>query len=819
MKRSFIFLFSTLISFALFAAPRSEQQAREIAVNHFAQKGSAKVRSKVLSSQPELSLVATGTELLARGNRVKGMNDSCVTDPFYIYNLGADAFVIVSGDDIAEPVLAYSNVGAFHTEGLPEHILSWLNTYAEEMAYAASHADDRVIANAPAKASAYPREMAPIMKYDGTLIQWDQNSPFNDQCPNYRGARSVAGCVATALAQIMYYHRYPEKGIGSKLYITETYNISQEYNFADATYNYDDMLPHYYYHEYTEEQGAAAADFTHAIGVAVEMDYAPEGSGAKSLDVGPALVKYFGYDKNIHYAMRDYFTLEEWQEMLKKEICEGRPVCYAGTSTSIGHQFVFEGYDSNNYFYINWGWAGMSDGYFRLSALSPSSLGTGGGSATNGGFIYNQAMWLGMQAPSEDTTPVSFFITHNSNLTSDKTQALPGEMLSLTILNYYNASVDFSGQMGVVLEDNDGVQTVLSSQAINVKCGYGKEGSTGTPAVNTQFSLPSALADGTYYLYMATKAEGELQWSRLRANAGYNDRYLVTVDGGMATLASMVTEPKGEGTIEAAHAIYTNITAEFTANVTNVGLSEYFGIGRVAVYTETESGPQIAGYCGMYQLSLPPGKSTNVVFKGPIEAPAGSSLKTGNYKACLVVEHQGKYYQMTDAIDITVKRPPTGMATLTISNLQTSPTEVAKDGVLAGKFTVSTNRAVFAGPIGIIVFKKGSNTGTCVWEDDIFLEPNGSANVRYAASLQLEPGEYKASIRYNQNFTNEITSYDFMVLDISDSVSGVDDALDVNGTQYFSLSGVQLSEKPARGMYIMRQKTQGGVRTLKVSSN
>lgn len=817
MKRSLFFLFTTLISFALSAAPRSEQQAREIAVNHFVQNGSAKVRSKVQSQQPELILAATGSDILGRNHKVKGANNSYIADPFYIYNLGNDAFVIVSGDDIAEPVLAYGYEGSFRTDGMPEHVLSWLRTYAEEMSYAAEHVSRKVIAAAPAKDSSYPRQVNPIMKYNETPIQWDQNSPFNDQCPNYRGSRSVAGCVATALGQIMYYHRYPESGKGNKVYITDTYQISQEYNFANATFNFDNMLPHYYSRQYTEEQGAAVADFTHAIGVAVEMDYAPEGSGAKSLDVGAAVVKYFGYDKNIHYAMRDYFTLEEWQEMLKKEISEGRPVCYAGTSTSIGHQFVFEGYDANNYFYINWGWAGMSDGYFRLSALMPSSLGTGGGTASSGGFIYNQAMWLGMQAPSEETNPVSFFICHNYNIATSKTQVLVGEALSLSAVNYYNASVDFTGQMGVVLEDNAGVQTELSVQDVNVKCGYGKEGTASNPAVSYQIALPSTLADGYYYLYMATRANGEPKWSRIRTNAGYNDRFIVKVIGGMATITSMVTEPKGEGTITADHAVYANITAQFTVNVRNTGLSEYFGIGRVAVYTETETGPQIAGYCGMYQMSLPAGKSTQLVFKGPIEAPAGTSLKTGNYKACLVVEHQGKYYQMTDAIDITVKRPPTGMATLIMSDLEVYGTELAIDGSLAGKFTVTTNRNVYAGPIGIIVFKKGANTGTAVWEGDIFLEPNTSTTLRYSALLQLEPGEYKASIRYYQNYTNEICSYDFSVLDFSDSITGIEDTKDVVPAQYYTLSGIRLSRKPEQGMYIVRQKTIQGIRTLKVN--
>lgn len=813
-------MFLISFSFAILAAPRSQEQAREIAYNHFIQKDCSKLYVKSTELSQDLVLAATGSVLLGKGHKANGASFVSPEEPFYIYNLGDKAFVIVSGDDIAEPILAYGNDRAFEANNVPVQVKYWLQMYADEMEYALSQKrysfqkqDVSFIK------SEYPAEVAPIMKYNDTPIQWDQNSPFKDQCPNYRGERSVAGCVATALGQIMYFHRYPEKGRGgNKVYITDTYMISQEYDFNSSHFNFDDMLPHYYTGKYTIEQGEAVADFTHAIGVAVDMDYAPEGSGAKSLDVGSAMVKYFGYDKNIHYAMRDYFTLEEWQNMLKGEISAGRPVCYAGTSTSIGHQFVFEGYDKNNFFYINWGWAGMSDGYFRLSALAPSSLGIGGGSATSGGFIFNQAMWLGLQPPTEDSTPVSFFIMHNTNLSVDKSQVLAGETVTLSMDNYYNGSVDFTGVFAVVLEDaNEEQKPLVVSNPLTVKCGYGREGSSGVPALSMVASIPADIEDGRYYMYIASQQNNELGWSRIRANAGYNDRYLVNVKDGMAVFTSVVTEPMGEGTITADHAIYKNVTSQFTVNVTNVGLSEYFGIGRIAIFTETDGVPNIVGFCGEYQLSLPVGKPTSIVYKGTIEAPQGQTIQQGKYKACLVVEHQGRYYQMTDAIDVEIKRSPTGMANLTVTDLNVYGTSLAYDGTLGGKFTMKTNRVVFGGPVGIVIFKKGANSGSACWEDEIFLDSNEATTLHFSAPVQWEPGEYKASIRYNQGYTNEVSSFNFEVLDISDSLDEVPSENNVIAEEYYSLSGVRLNSKPSKGIYMVRCQTNEGIRTVKVS--
>lgn len=825
MKKSILLSSFLAISFTVSAAPRSEEAAREIAYRHFCQNTAG--RSKVKARQ-DLVLAGTATSVLGRRDHtVKALDKGHLAqEPFYIYNNGEAGFVIVSGEDQTESVLAYGDEGAFQTQGLPEHLQSWLQTYADEIAYVAEHASDNrnhVIASQVPADPAYPSYVAPLLQYEGEKIQWDQNAPFNNECPSYLGYLCPVGCVATAFGQIMYYHRWPQQGQGgTKSYISYPNNLSQSFNFSGSTFDYDQMLPRYYYGKYSEKQGTEVARLCHGIGVAVDMQYDPSGSGAYSVYCGDAIVKYFNYDKNIHYAYRDYFTQDEWIGMIKKELSEGRPICYAGSSTSVGHQFVFDGYDAEDRVHINWGWAGMSDGYFRLTVLSPSSTGTGGGSVTSGGFIYNQAMWMGMQRPTSSSTPISHFVLNtydayngvysNSCLQIDKEQVMTGEPVTLSTTEVANLSVAFNGVFGVVIESEDGTQTVLSQTSVrNIKCGtYNRD-----PEVISQtFTLPSGLPDGQYMLYMASRANGEERWSRIRAAEGYCDNYEVNLSGGQARF-TYNGEPDAVGSLVADHTIYTKCRSQFTARITNQNRREFFGMAHVGVYTENEDGTvRLVALCGREQVTLPSGQETEVVFRGAIEAAvAGSTVSTGNYKACVIVENQGKYYQVSDAIDITIKRIPSGMANLACEDFSLTQASYGIDEDVRGHVKVTNTRSVYSDFLGIIIFKEKSNTGTPYWEKEVFLEANVSAEYDFTIPAQFEPGTYKASLRYTggTEYSNEVST---VVFEVRDEYVGIDEIAvekaSVSLPSYYDMIGNKLAGKPARGTYILRSRDKDG---------
>lgn len=827
MKKTLVLSSFIAISFAAFASPRSEEAAREVAYSHFCQTSNAKARNG--ASKGAITLAATATGILGTDAGAKARMHGSACEPFYVYNNGSDAFVIVSGDDAVEPVLAYGNEGAFVVEGMPEQLRGWLRMYAAEMDYIAS-ASRRTFADAgaaPRKAKAFPSAVAPLLEYRGEKIQWDQNAPFNRDCPSYSGYLCPVGCVATAFAQIMYYHRWPEKGQGgTKNYISEPYSFSQSFNYSATTFDFGKMLPHYYYGKYSDEQGAEAAKLCHGIGVAVEMMYEPGGSGAYSVLCGDPVIKYFNYDKNLHYANRDYFTQEEWIDMIKTELSAGRPICYAGSSTSVGHQFVFDGYDEADRVHVNWGWAGMSDGYFALSALSPSDTGTGGGSVTSGGFIYNQAMWLGMQRPTDASSPVSHLVINTYSaikegysdqyLRIDKMNAMAGENITLSIEEIGNLSTSFSGVLGIVIEGEDGQQTVLSSSASkSIRCAtYFKD-----DAVLTQTGvIPDNIADGNYTIYFASKAEGELRWSRIRAAESYCDHYDMNVSGGMVSF-SYNGEPDADGTLVADHTIYTKCRSQFTARIRNNNSREFFGIARVGIYSEAADGTaSLVAICGREQVILPKDKEVEIVFKGSIEAPkAGTTVSQGNYKACVIVESQGKYYQVSESIDIKINRIPTGMASLTCEDFTPSKTSYGIDEPIEGHIQVTNTQSVYSNFIGVIIFKEKSNSGVPYWEQEVFLEKGKSAEYSFCIPAQFEPGNYKASLRYtgSQEYSNEIKTFTFEVRDEYVSVSSPAEDGSVIRSEYFSLAGQRLAGEPKKGAYIIRTHTAGGTRTEK----
>lgn len=792
MKRK-IAIALLLASFGLegWAAPRGEQAAREIASQFLASRNMAKGKQ---TCGTQLTLAATGTSLLDVA-KSKGRNAD--TEPFYIYNMGNDAFVIVSGDDAVEPILGYSMDGPFYTENVPENIRYWLGTLTAPLQLPLE-GEGRSTFPILSPRGGSRVSVAPLL-----TCQWDQGTPFNDQCPNYQGYRSASGCVATALTQIMYYHRWPEKAQGgSKNYITYTYGIPQDFTYTGTTFDYSKMLPYYYQGKYTEEQAAEVAKLTHAVGVAVEMDYAPEGSGAHSMDIGNAFIKYFNYDRNIHYVLRDFFTLGEWLDMIKEEISAGRPICYAGTSASIGHQFIFDGYDENDMVHINWGWAGMSDGYFRLSVLAPSAVGTGGGSVTSGGFVFNQGMWLGMQPPTEGSKPMSFYITEEANMTVSKTSLLTGETITCALPNYYNGSVDFDGAIGLVLTADDGTQYVLDQKPEKRGSGFGL-GSKNGNALEMTGAIPADLADGNYVLSFATKATEEPNWSRIRCRDGFNDRYLVNAEGGKLTLTQAVLPPNATGTLTSDHAIYTRCRCQFTAKLTNTTTSEFFGIAHVGIYKMEDGQPKLIALCGENQVSLPVGQETEVVFKASIEGYNGNTVERGDYKACVLLEHQDKFYMVGDEIDITVKRIPSGMASLVADEFTAEKTELALDESLRGTIALTNTQSVYSGNVGIIVFKANSNSGKAYWEQEVFLEKDNSASMTYNIPVQWPAGSYKADLRYNEGYTASAKSLNFIVKDEYSGINAITTAEEP--ATYYSISGERLSEAPKRGLYIIRQ--------------
>jgi len=313
---------------------------------------------------------------------------------FYAFEMDP-GFIIISGDDRYEPVIGYSFEGDFAFESAPSHYKGFILNYAEQIVYAR---ENHIEATAEISArwsdlrssditamdlSRDSRDVAPLLD-----CTWDQGSPYNIYCPEDAagpGGHTWVGCVATAMAQIMYYWRYPETGTGDHCYWPGNYDYGQQCaDFGATTYNWDGMT-----NGIDNKFPQANAELQYHCAVSVNMNFDPDGSGAYSGNVPNSLYLYFRYT-GAQYKEKASYTLSGWMALLRADIDNDIPVYYSGHSPSEGgHAFVCDGYQGDN-FHFNFGWSGSGNGYYSLSDV--------------GGFNVNQACVRNF-VPTESSYP------------------------------------------------------------------------------------------------------------------------------------------------------------------------------------------------------------------------------------------------------------------------------------------------------------------------------------------------------------------------------------------------------------------------------
>ena len=397
MKHSFYVLAILLLAtITAWARPVRLEQAQQVAVNFYASQNQG-------NDLVRLSQVETGFRELYVFN----------------YNDGSDGFVIIPADDVAMPVLAYSFSNPFRVP-MRENVEGWLSDYALEIRWAVENRwnpspeciirwhklmDGPSDPNIPLNTG-----VSPLL-----TTTWDQSPYYNNMCPTNSDGRAVVGCVATAMAQVMKYWNSPTSGTGSHSYYCSGFGTLSA-NFGNTTYDWSNM-PNALSASSSSTQINAVATLMYHCGVAVEMEYGVNGSGAYTPEyytgcpsAEHALKTYFGYSTSLSSYFRDNYNLSTWTSALATELNAGRPVIYSGSDTSGGHCFVCDGYQLNGssyQFHFNWGWSGYCDGYYAIDALNPSAGGTGGNSTYT--FNLNQTMIIGIQPVGASGCTISSF--------------------------------------------------------------------------------------------------------------------------------------------------------------------------------------------------------------------------------------------------------------------------------------------------------------------------------------------------------------------------------------------------------------------------
>ena len=364
--RKTLFLMMTLALFVgqLIASPVDVEQARQLGMKY--------VQSH--SARQVANLTLAYTEMTENGNPA-----------VYVFNFDG-GFVLVSADDVARPILSFSDEESVDPNNMPDGFAYYLRFYARQIAYAQENnlePEMEVVSEWLHVAKdgfendnrSTRGDIAPMLS---TL--WNQDNPYNAYCPSGHGGpggHAYAGCVATAMSMVMKYWNWPIQGNGEHSYTPEGYPM-QTVDFGATTYDWANMP-----NSCNNSNYQAVATLMYHCGVSVDMMYGGGSSGAYSQDVPPAIANYFRYTDHATRMDRDLYSKYDWEEMLIASLEEGFPLYYSGSDTEGGHAFACCGYrEIDRKFYFNWGWSGSLNNYYAIDALN---------TGWNGSFNIGQA--------------------------------------------------------------------------------------------------------------------------------------------------------------------------------------------------------------------------------------------------------------------------------------------------------------------------------------------------------------------------------------------------------------------------------------------
>ncbi len=748
-KLIFIFIFSCSI-LSGFAKSRTSNEALSIA-SCFSQKSQVLTKTIGLPNSTLTLAYTCKDSIITRSSTEKAY--------YYVFNIGDNnGFIIVSGDDRAKDILGYSHHGIFNSDSLPPNFSTWLNFYQkeikvlmnqpEELSYTSSVSLSPT-ENTTTNKTTYATSVAPLLGG----IKWDQGTPYNELCPTIStksSERTVTGCVATAMAQVMRYHQWPITGKGSNTYTPDGYFQALTVDFSKTTYDWKNMTETYNSLSTATEKTAVATLMYHC-GVAVNMDYGFS-SSASPTNMAKALIKYFSYDPNIQSYHRDYYTRSEWENMLKTELNAKHPVLYAGNSTDAGHQFVCDGYDSNDRFHFNWGWSGESDGYFELSALNPSALGIGGG--TSGGFNSDQLFVIGVQKPNETSVAAPYQLHLYSPLKISANSISRTNTFSINADIYNMGITNFSGSIGLALYNENGFVKLIKSYSVSSLDTY-----YGWSGLEYSSSIPTDVINGNYKLYSVFLPSGKSEWQIMRGKVGTANYLNVAVTSSNVTFSIPNMLPNlTQNSLSTIGNLYQNSTGRFNVNLTNTG-GEYNS--NLVILLKSAENDSISQVVCMDPVNISTGETKSLDFLGNITLP------TGKYYLYVMYDPQNDRSN-TDIFNnigspITVEILSTSIETpaLTLTSKISFPDPLqvnGNDAILTAR--IKNTGGYFDDYLVAFVYPVNSYIALSFFGfQKIILDKDEEKTITLSGNIGLEPGSYLTVLAYSTTLGN---SYSFM---------------------------------------------------------
>ena len=798
----------------------------------------------------------------ARNNRSTGISAPALSSAdssayFYVFNVGNNhGFVLVSGDDAVKPILGYALQGTFNANQIPSNVQSWLTMYKNQIKEAQTSPNlvsDTIQRLTAATTVSLSDSVAPLLGQ----IMWDQDNPYNLLCPYNTTAkqRTETGCVATAMAQIMKYYQWPVTGSGSNSYTDSPYG-TLSVNFANVTYDWNDML-NSYGATTTGKQDTAVATLMYNCGVAVNMQYdiaANGGSSASSSDAANALINYFRYDAGIQSYDKSLYNESQWESLLQNELLNKRPVLYAGTADSLGHAFVIDGFDSNDLYHINWGWGGLFNGYFTLTALNPDWPGN---MLTIGGYSTDQQMIAGIQKPT-GTSHINYQIgTYDQGLTASTNVVSSIANQTFTIsYGMMNFGVNaYTGNIGVGLYQNGSFIKSLASRSISGLGSYYYYSSV--PFKNLSLAGVNA---GTYQLYAIYQPSDSTSWTIMKQSGSYNNSLNVTISGTTATIQKTTPMPLLTLTqpVQVIQNAYQNKTEEVNVTIQNNGV-DFNSFLSLYLYSKTDS----TAYHQVLQqgvLCIPAGSTQTVTFMGTITCPPGT------YYAVAMADSTNNgsstNYQILkptteNPVSFNIYKTP-GSPNLVVTapiSFTNRSSQLYNNQPISITATIQNKGGYFDSTLVAFVFPiKGGSSLTTLNPQRVFLDSLQTKTIVLTGTIDLNPGSYFFGLFYYAGGWIECTPINqaqlpFTLNQLNTATTNVStqslkifpnpatSTLYIQGMEneptqavIFDLSGKMMLNQPltnpfidvsmlAKGMYVLQIKNDKNVETIQFIKN
>lgn len=739
------------------------------------------------SPAPQTESRKAARRIAARADLTPVRTISRQSEPaLYLFSAPDGGLMVVSAEsETRDAVMGYSENYTAGME-LPPAMEMMMSAYAAEIAALRASAPQ-----SPQGQRYVEGDYDPIAPMCPT--RWNQDAPYNALCPELNGRQSVTGCVATAMAQVLYTYRHPERCTGGRYTYTWEYGRkSLTLDFDNVSLDWESMATTY---EATDKAPAVAA-LMQAIGYASNMNYSPSASGTYAQALTTGLIRNFDYDCRLSYERRNWYPLAIWQKKIYDELAEGHPVYYDGSTAdySAGHAFVVDGYGSDGYFHLNWGWGGMSDGYFKLSALDPSLQGIGGSTA---GYDVEQGAIIGLRPgdnfPHADA-PYVYFST--SRIATTETTVRLGNNVRFTFSN--NGGIFNNGPMttaavhpAVKFTSTDGVARYYRSNTryenIPINSGFG----------SFDIVIPTSLTDGTYEVVPAVYNPSDRKYYDVRRPLGVGSIFHARVENGSITfLGAEVAMPQAFDVV-AGPEIHPSTYFNFSTRLANDTDRTYIGSIFVALCSPGQTSRRTD--IGAFAIEMAPGEATevNTVLK------AADGIASGDYDLVLFDMNNRA---ISDPVAVSVTpRPAEGAPRCTSIRC----TDTAKDH-LTFEMEIVGEDGLYADNVYLIIKRAGASAITDWFTGQIVILPQGatttvSQTVNFSAG---KPGErYVATPSYFDGWyitampgrrTVTFTLSDEAAID-EISVPESEDAV-----EYYDLSG-RRTERPRGGIFIRRQ--------------